>query len=341
MDYFTMVKAIDFALNLLLEEGYKGNVVFDFIGGEPLLEIDSIAMAASYIKERFLHDSKLSDLTFGLRIATNGILYNSVKVQKFISDFHNVLNITISIDGNKEKNDFNRIFPNGNGSYDIIIDNVKLWIKQFPKALTRITVSSGDLPYIEESVKFLIGIGLKRFDISVISEDVWKENDDTILECQLIKIADYLLAYNLEDDIYISSFEYNIGQPQIIDEAAKPCGGMTLAIDCNGTIYNCLRFAKFALKKAKERTLGNIHTGFFANRMRPLLSMKYDTIYSQRCKECNVATGCKICPADCYDNSSTESIYERTYAICKMHKAKVRAKNYYWNKYKMKHINKP
>lgn len=339
MDFCTMVKAIDFALDLLLKEEYKGNIVFDFIGGEPLLEIDSIAKASSYIKDKFLQDSRFSELTFSLRIATNGILYNSVKVQKFIVDFKDVLNITISIDGNKEKNDLNRIFPNGKGSYDNIINNVKLWVKQFPNALTRITISSDDLPYLEESVKSLINIGLKNFDISVILEDVWKENDDKILESQLIKIADYLLHGDLEDEIYISAFEYNIGQPQVINEPAKPCGGMTLAIDGKGNIYNCLRFAKFALKNADERILGNIYSEFFANRMRPLLSMRYDAIYPPKCKECNVATGCKICPADCYDNSSTGSIFDRTYAICKMHKAKVRAKNYYWNKYKLKQIN--
>ena len=33
-----------------------------------------------------------------------------------------------------------------------------------------------------------------------------------------------------------------------------------------------------------------------------------------------------------YDAAETNTIYQRSTAICKMHKARVRANNYYWNK---------
>ena len=33
-----------------------------------------------------------------------------------------------------------------------------------------------------------------------------------------------------------------------------------------------------------------------------------------------------------YDAADTSTIYQRSTAICKMHKARVRANNYYWNK---------
>lgn len=33
-----------------------------------------------------------------------------------------------------------------------------------------------------------------------------------------------------------------------------------------------------------------------------------------------------------YDAAKTNTIYQRSTAICKMHKARVRANNYYWNK---------
>lgn len=179
----------------------------------------------------------------------------------------------------------------------------------------------------------LIEIGLKRFDISIVVENVWKDGDDKILESQLISLADYLFDNGIEDDVYISAFEYNIGQPQDLNETARPCGGMTMAIDSEGNIYNCLRFSQFALTNKKARLLGNIFSDYKPNRMRPLLSMDYYSAYPDQCKQCGVATGCKICPAESYDSSFTGSIFDRSTAICKMHKAKVRAKNYYWNKY--------
>lgn len=337
MDWRTLKRAIDYSLSYLVADGYQGCVVFDFIGGEPLLEINLIYEAANYIKKIISSEQYKDSFTYSLRIVTNGLLYGTPLVQKFISEFKNNLRISISIDGNKRKNDANRIFPNGKGSFDYIINNVKLWLKQFPDALTRVTISSEDLPYIKESVLFLYHLGLSRFDISVINENVWHDGDDDILERQLIELADYIIDNNMEEHIYISAFEYNIGKEQDLCQLAEPCGGMLIAIDCDGNIYNCLRFSRFALKKATPRIIGNIYDGIDDNRMRPLLSMDYNSLYPKKCRECEVATGCKICPADNYDNSSTGTIYERTLAICKMHKAKVRAKNYYWNRYNFIH----
>lgn len=340
MDWRTLKCAIDYSLDYLIKNKYHGCVVFDFIGGEPLLEINLIYKAARYIDARILSEQYRISFLYKLRICTNGLLYGTPIVQKFVSEFNDRLNISISIDGNKKKNDANRVFPNGGGSYECIIDNVNLWLKQFPDALTRVTISSEDIPYIKESVLFLYNLGLSRFDLSVIVENVWKDGDDKILEQQLVELADYIIDNNIEESIYISAFEYNIGKKQDLNQLARPCGGMLIAIDCDGSVYNCLRFSKFALKNAAPRKIGNIYHGVDMNRMRPLLSMDYNSVYPQTCKVCEIATGCKICPADCYDNSSTGTIYERTLAICKMHKAKVRAKNYYWNKFNIVHTQK-
>jgi uncharacterized protein len=45
-----------------------------------------------------------------------------------------------------------------------------------------------------------------------------------------------------------------------------------------------------------------------------------------------VASGCAWCQGENYDAAATPTVYQRATAICKMHKARVRANNYYWNK---------
>ena len=45
-----------------------------------------------------------------------------------------------------------------------------------------------------------------------------------------------------------------------------------------------------------------------------------------------MASGCAWCQGENYDAADTDTIYQRSTAICKMHKARVRANNYYWNK---------
>jgi uncharacterized protein len=59
----------------------------------------------------------------------------------------------------------------------------------------------------------------------------------------------------------------------------------------------------------------------------------------QECVECEVATGCAWCQGANYDFADTDTIFQRATYICKMHKARVRANNYFWNKLSRK-LNK-
>ena len=60
-------------------------------------------------------------------ICTNGTLYFDPKVQKFLDKYKQWLSVSISIDGNKELHDACRKFPDGSGSYDIVVKAIKDW----------------------------------------------------------------------------------------------------------------------------------------------------------------------------------------------------------------------
>lgn len=68
------------------------------------------------------------------------------------------------------------------------------------------------------------------------------------------------------------------------------------------------------------------------NKLRPFLSLDRCTQSTNECINCEVAEGCAWCQGENYDAADTPTIYQRSTAICKMHKARVRANNYYWNK---------
>ena len=148
-------KAVDFILEhdeLFPEE----TVSFEFIGGEPFLEIDLIDKICDYIKvELFKRNHKwFNKYVFGF--TTNGLNYSSDKVQRFISKNSSHLSIGITIDGTKQKHDLNRIYKNTKkGSYDDVVKNIPLYVSQFHSANTKVTISSEDIPYIHESVLHL------------------------------------------------------------------------------------------------------------------------------------------------------------------------------------------
>ncbi len=329
MSFETAQETIDYLLNsALIPVGYR--IVFDFIGGEPLLEIDLIEKICDYIEITLKKHLEINSYGFG--ITTNGILYNSPKVQKFIAKYHDILDFSISIDGDKKKNDLNRIFSNGNGSYDLIIDNVKLWLKQFPHAITKMVISSEDLPYINMAAQHLLSLGLRRLDMNLVVEDVWKENDEIIFEEQLIQLADYIIENDIYENSRIYIFEDGIDHKISKEDSLSPCRESFLSVDSSGNFYTCLRFAKFSLKNKECRSIGNLQDGINKNLLRPFFTLSGATVITESCNDCEIASGCRWCPGENYDSSMIGTIYAKATYICKLHKARVRAKNYYSNR---------
>lgn len=339
-------KAIDYILdheNDFREEG----VVWDFIGGEPFLEIDLIDKICDYIKiEMFKRDHHWFN-NFRFNFTTNGINYGSEKVQDFINKHKSHINVTITIDGTQRKHDLNRIWKTPDmergimpkpeeerGSYVDVLRNVPLWLEQFPYLGTKVTISSNDIPYIYESVMHLYSLGIHEIHINCVFEDVWKEGDDLLFEEQLIQLADAIIDGEYYKNYDCSFFSENIGKPQDkkLDNQNWCGAGKMLSIDAAGNFYPCTRFAQYSLREKKAWVIGNIHDGIDKNKLRPFLTLDRCTQSKPECVDCEVAEGCAWCQGENYDAADSPTIYQRATAICKMHKARVRANNYYWNK---------
>ena len=78
--------------------------------------------------------------------------------------------------------------------------------------------------------------------------------------------------------------------------------------------------------------IGSVDEGIDKNKLRPFLALDRISQSNQECIDCEVASGCAWCQGENYDAADTPTAYQRSTAICKMHKARVRANNYYWNK---------
>ena len=339
-------QAIDYILEHE-DEFREESVVWDFIGGEPFLEIELIDKICDYLKtEMFRRNHHWFD-SYRFSFSTNGINYHTEKVQEFIKKNHNHLSIGITIDGTQRKHDLNRIWKTEDmekgimpkpederGSYLDVVKNIPLWLEQFPFGGTKVTISSPDIPYIKESVLHLYSLGIHEVNINVVFEDVWQDGDDKLFEEQLMMLADAIIDENHYQEYACSFFSENIGKPlDPIMENQNWCGaGRMLAVDANGIFYPCTRFAQYSLREKKAWMIGNVNDGIDKNKLRPFLTLDRCTQSRQECIDCEVASGCAWCQGENYDAANTNTIYQRSTAICKMHKARVRANNYYWNK---------
>ncbi len=346
MSWDVAKQAIDYVLDHESDMNEE-SVIWDFIGGEPFLEIDLIDKICDYLKVEMYRRKHHWFNSYRFSFATNGINYGTEKVQNFIKKNHAHLSIGITIDGTKRKHDLNRIWKteemqrgitpkpeDEKGSYDDVVKNIPLWLEQFPGAGTKVTISSADIPYIKESVLHLYSLGIHEVNINCVFEDVWKEGDDKLFEEQLMQLADAIIDGGYYQDYACSFFTEQMGKPLDCKlDNQNWCGaGRMLAVDAEGNFYPCTRFAQYSLRSKKAWIIGNVRDGIDKNKLRPFLTLDRCTQSTQECIDCEVASGCAWCQGENYDAADTPTIYQRSTAICKMHKARVRANNYYWNK---------
>lgn len=124
-------------LKRFLEKDKKAVLVF--YGGEPLLEIKKIKEIIDRINVPF-------------RMQTNGKLLDKLPIE-YIKKIEKIL---VSLDGNKERTDYNR----GKGTYDKVMENIKKIKEQGygGELIARMCVSS-EFPDLFEQVTHLINVG--------------------------------------------------------------------------------------------------------------------------------------------------------------------------------------
>lgn len=332
MSFDVAKKAVDFFLSQPPEEE---TVIWDFIGGEPTLEMELIDKISDYIKQQmFFRDHPwFNDYMFN--IGSNGLLYRSAPVQDYLAKNAGHVAIAITIDGTKEKHDLMRIKPNGSGSYDEVLESVRLWQQQYPGASTKVTFSSDDLKYLKDSIIHLWNIGLDRIPANVVFEDVWKEGDAALFETQLKSLADYIIENRLYFTKSVRFFDPTVGFP--LGSRHKQMGfcgtGKMVAVDSSGNLYPCVRFLDFCIPNKPPLMTGNIDCGYNEVNRRAFKELSIELLNDGECESCPVASGCFSCSGCNYSYANENTIFQRTRFHCAMQKAQVRANDYFWNRF--------
>lgn len=126
MSWDVAKKAIDYYYDnffVVKKNNPLRNPCVSFYGGEPLLNFSIIKKAVEYIsQEYFMYQTDYN-------ITTNATL-----LSEEIGDFmvKNNFAILISLDGDKETHNRNRVFINGDGSYDVVMKNLKRLRERYP-----------------------------------------------------------------------------------------------------------------------------------------------------------------------------------------------------------------
>jgi uncharacterized protein len=150
-----------------VEEGAK-SVFIALYGGEPLL---NPAVALSITRDL----SKLSQeysVKSEVGLITNGTIYS-----KDVEDiYENVATVQITIDGPREVHDKRRPFKSGEGSFDIIFNNLlKILDRHSVKVSVRANIDEHNADYMPSLIDMFAELGLQNkivaFDISPVYPD--------------------------------------------------------------------------------------------------------------------------------------------------------------------------
>lgn len=280
MSYEVLDKTIDFIINHYTNMiGYNERLSIVTHGGEPLLEFEKLKYLVNKINRSIENVEYI--------ITTNATLLNDENVEFLITNFSQ---ISVSIDGTKVAHDLNRVYVNGDGTYEHIIENVKKILAKRHDIKARLTINSKNVYYLYEGVKELIGIGFN--DIVPVPDQFdngWTEDSMAVLYSNGEKMISFIKNNNLTT---------NVG---LINDALVKCrnsqcdgGTTTFSIDCDGTIYPCV-----VSVGAKEFVIGNLSSGIFTDQIDNIQRWanmdnikcsgcsRYDYCYATRCKIIN------------------------------------------------------
>ena len=340
--------------DMLVEDSYKDDtyvslkttpgVVIEFIGGEPLLEIDLIDQITDYVRWKLISENHPWANKVMFSMISNGVLYFDPKVQAYLAKNKDYISFGISLDGCRDLHDMCRVFPDGTGSYDLAEAGCKHYMKNYdPHMLTKMTVAPENITWVFDAFKNLYKLGYRIIHANCVYEKGWTIDHAKILYQQLKQVADYILEHDIEEGLYFRMLDKDECGPLKDDNDQNYCGstGCMLACDPDGIICPCIRFMKSSLgEEIGDFALGTLKDGIgileeHKENINTLNSITRTSQSTDECLNCPIAKGCGWCTA--YNYQETGDPNKRCTYICWMHRAKSLAIAYYWNKVFRKH----
>lgn len=297
--------AIDLYFKYLKEgEPYnpKRRATIGFYGGEPLLNFPLIKKCVKYTKK-----TKNQNFRPFFTITTNGTLLND-EIIDFIIE--NKINLIVSIDGSKEEHNRKRILSNGEGSFDIVMKNVKkLMNRDYP--LFAVMVYDWKTDFLNEQKFFkrkdvppLIFVnpvsfepGCKYYDQFTVGDikefkkmlervkKFWfKELKDKKRE---IRKASVIEIYILMKIMRMFTNAIVLNKPTFLPYTGACVPGVKMFVDCNGNIHTCEKINPYF-------PIGNVNTGLDFSKIRKIIE-KYHEDILDHCKNCPIRNICGLC----------------------------------------------
>lgn len=293
----------------LLSDGKFERFSVQWFGGEPLLGYKTIVR----LSERFLELCSIYNIEYFSGMTTNGYLLNRRMFQNLVKNCK-VTSYQITIDGEQEFHDNQRLLKNGRGSYERILANLREMAGtsiSFQCTL-RFNISKENVNSMEKFLQSdgLIFKGDSRFNLAYHNIGDWGQGERSDDYCIAIPDGDF--SYYCSQQAI--SLGYNIEQPKMMMHNSLNCYANRehhYMFNVKGVIQSCT----VALYR-KENIFGSVLTGFLNEQKRKewMKGIEYD-----KCSQCPYVLLCKsgYCPLA---RINQEKSWER---LCRLYKERI------------------
>lgn len=293
------LKSIDY----FFEHNKKAsNIIIGFYGGEPLINFKLIEECVEYAKEK--NKDKKMDFT----LTSNGTLFNDNIIEYLIK---NKIGLAISLDGPKEIHDRYRVTSNGNGTYDIIKNNLcKIKDKNndyynnyivFNMVITSYNYMSKIEQFVNENeeifdkntllINYLIPFNNDLYKKNILNKSIFNKSEllskyiANIIEKKENKYLSYLLNKDYVNIHYRKRYK-GIGNEIFLTFLCVP-GGTKLIVNYNGEFHFCTNLCS-------NMSIGNIYSGLDYDKIINLVS-EFINICKKDCYKCWAIRLCNAC----------------------------------------------
>ena len=273
----TALKAVELAADL-----GQATACVSFFGGEPLLRFDLIRELVAHANEC----GRRRDKRMYFRLSTNGTLLDEEKL-RFCRDHH--ILFALSLDGDREAHNAQRIFAGGRGSFDALDARLPTILRYNPHTIVTSVITPPTVGRLRSSIEYMWGRGVRYFVHALdYTHPDWTPAHLATLEQGYRELASfYLERVRAEERFHLSIFDEKlktharspIELGQICDFGAKK---MSIAPD--GRIFPCVQFVSDR-PDAADYCIGHVDTG---------LTPKRDELIRQNRTEREQCEGCAL-----------------------------------------------
>lgn len=316
MSFDVAKRAVDF---LISNSGNRKILEMDFFGGEPLMNLDVVKQTVEYAKK----EGEKAGKKFLFTLTTNGVLLNG-ETAKWLND--EMENVVLSVDGRKEVHDGVRKTVNGKGSYEVIIDNIKRFVKMRGDKhyYVRGTFTGKNLDFGNDVIA-LADMGLGQISLEPVVLDSTDElyigeKDLPKIREEYRRLSKVYLDRRKNGEPLFNFFHFNIDLEGgvCLKKRVSACGAGNeyFSVTPVGDIFPCHQFASNPAYK-----MGNVFEGKINEEIRSIF--KNSSLYTkEKCKDCFAKYHCSGgCAANNVNfNGDVNKPYEIT---CDMMKARM------------------